>query len=866
MPDLPSGTVTFLFTDVEGSTRLVYELGDEQFAATLAEHRRLLRSSFERHGGIELLTEGDSFFVVFESAAGALDAAAEAQALLSGGPLRVRMGMHTGTAHITDEGYVGIDVHRAARIAAAGHGGQVLVSASTAGVLDCTLLHDLGEHRLKDLAAPERLFQLGHDEHPPLNSLYQTNLPVQGTPFLGRAAELEQCATRLVREDIRLLTLTGPGGTGKTRLAIQAAAEAADAFPDGIVWVPLAPLRDAAALESTVAEALGLNEDPGRTVAESLTLALAGKRTLVILDNAEHLLPGLARELVSLRSVDGPTLLVTSRERLQLQGEHVYEVPPFEEEEGLQFFLTRSAAAGADVERSAALVELCRGLDQLPLALELAAARTRLFSAEQLLERLGRRLDLLKGGRDAEPRQQTLRATIEWSYELLGEDERRLLAWLAVFPAGASLEVVERFRPSGVDALEGLIDKSLVRRRDTAVGPRFWMLETIREFAEERLDAAGARRDAEASLIEAAVEVVAEVTHGWRMSDSRPFLAAFDVERDNLRRAMHLCLERGDAAVELTLAAGLGWLWQERGLLGEAGEWLELGLAQAPHVDAALEGSACLALALSVLERGDRARGEKLLRRAASLLQGSEHAHARVYGLNQLASLVADRNPDEAQELLRTAAEEATRLGDTTLLGYVQAELASLTAARGDRTAARSLLEELIASGLPNPLHLAIQLMRLARLLVVDGELERAEEVLDEAYRAADSAGLHRELSGVHVVRAYLELARGNREMAAASVAAARATAEEAGTIWRLGQALIAAAGIEARWGDPEEAVHLWSAARALNSVSREEADALARLVEVTYLEPLRERLGAASFQGAWAAGQTAQRPASSGR
>ena len=476
--DLPSGTVTFLFTDVEGSTRLLHELGAVGYGQALAEHRRIVRRAFGALGGVEVDTQGDAFFVAFPTAPGALGAAAEMLDGLAGGPIRVRIGVHTGTPLVTEEGYVGEDVHRAARIAACGHGGQVLVSTSTASLVDSSGLVDLGEHRLKDLSAPERLYQLGNGDFPPLKSLHQTNLPVPSTPFLGREHELVEVLGLL--ESARLLTLTGPGGTGKTRLGLQAAAEASDRYPGGVFWVPLAPLRDPGLVLETAGQALGARDGLAEHVAD--------KSLLLLLDNFEHVVEAAAGLAELLAACPNLQLLVTSRELLRLPAEQAYPVPPLEPGEGTELFLARAQAVQPGFAASAAVPELCARLEQLPLALELAAARIRVLSPEQLLDRLSGRLDLLKAGRGVDARQQTLRATIEWSHDLLAEDEQRLFARLAVFRGGCTLESAEEVCDAGLDTLQSLVDKSLVRMRE---GDRFWMLETIREYAAERLEESG---------------------------------------------------------------------------------------------------------------------------------------------------------------------------------------------------------------------------------------------------------------------------------------------------------------------------------------------------------------------------------------
>ena len=353
------------------------------------------------------------------------------------GPIRVRAGLHTGTPLLAEEGYVGDDVHRAARIAAAGHGGQVLVSRATASLVEIELT-DLGEHRFKDLSAPERVYQLGDGAFPALKSLYRTNLPVPATSFLGREREVAEIA-QLLQDGARLLTLTGPGGTGKTRLAIHSAAEAADSFPDGIWWVPLSSLRDANLLVSSVAQALGMEEQPGRELAESVEARLVGKQALLILDNAEHLMPEIATGIAALRDIEGPTVARHEPRAAPAPGRARVLGAVAREEDGIELFLPVRGRWAPGSESPRPWPSSARASTTFRLAIELAAARTVVFSPEQLVDRLSQRLDLLKAGRDADPRQQTLRATIEWSYDLLESEEQRLFRALSVFAGGCNV-------------------------------------------------------------------------------------------------------------------------------------------------------------------------------------------------------------------------------------------------------------------------------------------------------------------------------------------------------------------------------------------------------------------------------------------
>jgi predicted ATPase/class 3 adenylate cyclase len=480
---LPTGIVTLLFTDVEGSTKLLRELGPERYADALAEHRRVVRAAYRAHEGVELGTEGDAFFLTFPSASGALAAATEITEALAPGPIRVRIGLHSGTPLVTDEGYVGEDVHLAARIASSGHGGQVLVSAATAALAAPTDskrralgLKNLGEHRLKDIDRAVSIFQLGDGSFPPLKTISNSNLPRPASSFVGRRRELEDVLA-CVADGARLLTLTGPGGSGKTRLAIEAAASLVPDYTAGVFWVGLGALRDPALVSETISQTLGARN--------GLAVHIAERELLVLLDNLEHVIAAAPELSALLSACPNLTLLVTSRELLRVQGEVEFPVPPLAEPEAVALFCER-----ARVEPSEEIAELCARLDSLPLAVELAAARTKGLSPGQILARLSERLDLLRGGRDADPRQQTLRATIDWSHDLLTEEEKQLFRRLSVFAGGSTLEAAEEVAGADADALQSLVEKSLLRFSNE----RYSMLETIREFAGERLDS-GERDD-----------------------------------------------------------------------------------------------------------------------------------------------------------------------------------------------------------------------------------------------------------------------------------------------------------------------------------------------------------------------------------
>ncbi len=382
-------------------------------------------------------------------------------------------------------------------------------------------------------------------DFPPLRTLYRSNLPTPATPFLGRETELATVVALLTRPDTRLLTLTGPGGTGKTRLALQAAAEAADHYPDGLFWVPLASVVNPALMLATVAQALNVKEQPNESLVATLARSLHGRKVALLLDNVEQLLPQAAGEVAAIIA-DCPTvkLLVTSRERLRIQVETSWAVPPMSEADGERLFLERARQAGVELQVDDVVGELCRRLDEMPLALELAAARTVVFSAEQLLERLGQRLDLLKGGPDLDPRQQTLRATIEWSYHLLDSEEQRVYRALGIFLGGCHYDAAEKVADADPDLLQSLLDKSLLRREDTERVPRYWMLETVRQHAVGELRDAGEDESVFDAFLGWISGIVGEVNEYWVDRDQLEWFDTLERERANLMHAAAECRAR----------------------------------------------------------------------------------------------------------------------------------------------------------------------------------------------------------------------------------------------------------------------------------------------------------------------------------
>lgn len=781
-----AGTLTFLFTDIEGSTRLLQELGG-RYADVLLEQRRLVRAAIKEAGGREVDTTGDSFFVVFDRARDAVGAAVAAQRSLAqhswpgGTAVRVRMGVHTGEPSVSAGTYVGLDVHRVARICAAGHGGQILVSQTTCELVEHSLsegvsLRDLGRHQLKDFPQPEHIYQVIIpnlvSDFPPLRTVpsRSSTLPAPPNELIGREEEVEAVRRLLLRQAVRVITLTGPGGTGKSRLALELAAGLAADFADGVYFVGLGALSDPALLSSSIAMTLGLRENPARPVVESLKDSLQGKHVLLVLDNFEQIVAA-APELVALLAACARLrVLVTSRVVLHLSGEQEYPVPPLrlpgpgplpgpgalEGYPAIALFVQRARAVKPDFQltgdNAAAVARICAQLDGLPLAIELAAARVKLLSPQAMLERLSSRLDFLKGGaRDVPARHQTLRQAIAWSYDLLTEEEKAFFRRLSVFTGGCSLEAAERvcgaaggLDADALDAVAALVDKSLLRQ-DAGAGeePRFVMLETIREFGLERLRASGdwdvTRRAHATFFLELAEQAETELT-----GPRQPlWLDRLEADHNNLRAALSWAEEQGEIEFGLRLGAALWRFWVTRGHMLE---------------------------------------GRQRLQRLLALPGGEARTSARARVLHGLGTVIYEISDyAQARPILEEGLSIWREVGNQRGMAAALSSLGWLAIEIGDIGVARSLSEEalLLNRELGEKRGVAVALFNLGSVALQQSDYPAALSLFQESLALRREIGDRRGCAYVQVSMGWVERQRGNHDQADAILGEALAVFRE---------------------------------------------------------------------------------------
>jgi predicted ATPase/class 3 adenylate cyclase/DNA-binding CsgD family transcriptional regulator len=945
--DIPMGTITLLFTDVEGSTLLLQHLG-EQYSRVLAECRLLLRTAFQRFEGYEVDTQGDAFFFAFARAADALSAAVAAQHALAShtwsdqAAVRVRMGLHTGEPQRTADGYVGLDVHRAARLVSAGHGGQVLLSQTTCSLVEQDLpegvyLRDLGEHRLKDLGRPMRLFQLVITDlaadFPPLHTLesFPNNLPVQPTPFLGREHEVAAIRDLLHREGVRLVTLTGPGGTGKTRLGLQVAADLSDLFASGVFFVNLAPISDPALVVPTIAETLVIREGSGQTLLERLTEELRQRQMLLLLDNFEHVVSAAEQVAALLTACPQLKVLVTSREVLHVRAEHEFPVPPLavpdpnhlpdlamlSHHAAVALFLQQAQAVKPDFQltdaNARAIAELCVRLDGLPLAIELAAARMKLFPPRALLARLGQRLSVLtSASRDVPARQQTLRNTIAWSYNLLDATEQQLFRRLSVFVDGCTLEAIEALCTSldsesepVLDVVASLVDKSLLQQVEQQTGEesRFVMLETIREYALERLESHGEPETARRVHAAYFLQLAEEAEQGMAGPQQAVLLERLEQEHDNLRAAMQWSLEHvGERkAMALRLGGALFSFWFVRGYFSEGRDFLERVLARSEGVAAPVQAKALYAASQLHEALGSHDRAERFYEQSLALYRELGDTLGIANCLHLLADISWGRgNLTVARALGEESLLLFRELDDKRSVAYLLYHLGSLAVEQGEYARGRDLLTESVTINreLGDTRITALSLFALARLYRLSGgDLAQAHTWLDESFALFREVGDKESIANCLYLLGMLALDEGDTARAASRVDQALAlfqemklqdgtalslyalagvatiqgnyarsqalyeegiaVARKAGGTRMIPSGLEGLAAAVAAQGNQVLAAHLWGTAEALREAIGMPIPPVERAPYNRAVAAARAKLGEQAFAAAWVGGRT---------
>ncbi len=911
---LPTGTVTFLYTDIEGST-VRWERHPDAMKAAVERHDALLREAIESAGGVVFRRVGDAFCAAFPTAPQALNAALAAQRALFAepwdqriSPLRVRMALHTGTGEVREGDYVGTPLNRIARLLSTGYGGQVLVSQPTFDLVRDALPHgvtlrDLGEHQLKDLQRPEHIYQLVipdlPSDFPTLKTLdaRPNNLPVQRSPLIGREGELASIQRLLLRNDVGLLTLVGPGGIGKTRLALQVAAELADRFADGVFFVPLVSATDPGQVIAAIAQAVGVKEAHGQPLSETLAGYLSSRQLLLLLDNFEQVVEAAPVVADLLATAPRLKVLVTSREVLHLSGEYEFQVPPLDlpnprrlpslqtlsQYDAVALFIHRAQQVKPDFEvtshNAPAVAEICYRLDGLPLAIELAAARIRLLPPEALLARLQSRLKLLTGGaRDLPTRHQTLRGTIQWSYDLLPPAEQMLFRRLSVFRGGCSLEAIEAVCNADgalmIDVLDGvasLADKSLVRQESAAGDEaRILMLDTIREYATELLHQSG-EQEAQQLYRQHALYylmLAGQAEVALRGPEHILWLERLEVEHDNLRAAFEWAFDHAEAELALDLVGTLWHFWETRGYASEAIQWVDAALSLPGAEECTLaRAKALMAASASAWFKYDVVSARRYAEESAAILRKEQSDPATIFylagallflgiSIGYLSTNVEDYK--KGREITDEALKLAKATGDRWLQATGMLDLGLLENRWGNYPEARKALEE----GLT--LYRQVQdKWGLAQVLNVLGDIERIAGQYDRAGELyEESLALYRELNARPDIPAslhnlgYVALALGNAERAAGLFIESLRLHLELSNRHGVTECLAGLAGVAGALGQPLQAARLFGASDAL----REALDAIMWPAErADYernLSVARAQLDDATWQAAYAEGR----------
>lgn len=837
---LPTGTVTLLFADVEGSTRLLYALGGERYQEVRTRTRELVRAAAKQHRGDEVDWTGDGVFIVFESARDAVEAAAEIQRSLlreSWSPdaaVRLRIGIHTGEPELATDGYVGIDVHIAARICAAAHGGQVIVSQAVRELgggepLGGLSFRPLGRHRFKDIPSPEPVFQLVAaglaESFPPLQTLGGATLPALHHRLVGRKGDLAEITALLARKDVRLVTITGPGGAGKSRLALEAAAGAALDRP--VHLVGLAPIADPELVAAAIAQTLGVRELPGEPLINSIANALTGTRTLLYLDNLEHLTTAARHVSALLHLVRDLDVMTTSRVPLRLLGEHVVKLDPLPIADAATLFAELAAARGVVLhEDTLASVEaICRRLDGLPLAIELVAARLVVLSPARILQALDDGLALMmEGPVDLPERQRTLRATIEWSCRLLTESQRELHGALAVFVDGCTLEDAQALAgpvPSFLADLEALVGWSLLRSDVSDGDVRLSMLETVREEALARLASEGKLKELRRRHAERFLELAASAEGELTRATQAEWLERLERELDNIRAALDWCLSSGRVEDALRALSALERFWRARGHLTEVRRLLSQGLAKAEGVSSSVRARALWTAGHEAMMQSDYCAAVPAFEEALGIFRKLEDDRHSVFALCELArALSSQEELDRAQQVGEEALAISETAADDRAASAALDTLAMIAGYRGQNEQAQALSERSLALrrslGDPHLIATSANTLGLAAMRV--GDLDTAERAFEECLRLARELGEKVLTAAALCALGEIALSRGMPGLAAERLLEALRLYRELGDERDCAECLHVLGGVAAAQGRALDAARCWGAAEALRT------------------------------------------------